>query len=79
MLFLFYYYFSKIFTFFLKKDLNIVKINIIICLTKDEGVFKMELTKNIFFNTDKLVENSKVKISYTGDLFQNAVSKTLTQ
>ena len=24
----------------------------------------MELTKNIFFNTDKLVENSKVKISY---------------
>lgn len=32
----------------------------------------MELTKNIFFNTDKLVENSKVKISYTGFLFQNA-------
>lgn len=32
----------------------------------------MELTKNIFFNTDKLVENSKVKISYTGVLFQNA-------
>ncbi len=32
----------------------------------------MELTKNIFFNTDKLVENTKVKISYTGDLFQNA-------
>ena len=32
----------------------------------------MELCKNIFFNTDKLVENSKVKISYTGDLFQNA-------
>lgn len=31
----------------------------------------MELTKNIFFNTDKLVENSKVKISYTGNLFQN--------
>ena len=62
----------KVFTFFLKKDLNIVKINIIISLTKDEGVFKMELTKNIFFNTDKLVENSKVKISYTGDLFQNA-------
>lgn len=30
----------------------------------------MELTKNIFFNTDKLVENSKVKISYTGKLFQ---------
>ena len=32
----------------------------------------MELTKNIFFNTDKLVENSKVKISYTGALFQSA-------
>lgn len=32
----------------------------------------MELTKNIFFNTDKLVENSRVKISYTGKLFQDA-------
>ena len=32
----------------------------------------MELTKNIFFNTDKLVENTKVKISYVGRLFQNA-------
>ncbi len=31
----------------------------------------MELVKNIFFNTDKLVENSKVKISYTGTLFQD--------
>lgn len=31
----------------------------------------MELVKNIFFNTDKLVENSKVKISYAGELFQN--------
>ena len=31
----------------------------------------MELTKNIFFNTDKLVENSNVKISYTGKLFQD--------
>ena len=30
----------------------------------------MELSKNIFFNTDKLVQNSKVKISYTGALFQ---------
>ena len=35
----------------------------------------MELTKNIFFNTDKLVENSKVKISYVGSLFQNASSE----
>lgn len=32
----------------------------------------MELTKNIFFNTDKLIENSKVKISYIGKLFQEA-------
>ena len=31
----------------------------------------MELVKNIFFNTDKLVENAIVKISYTGLLFQN--------
>jgi len=30
----------------------------------------MELIKNIFFNTDKLVENTSVKISYTGKLFQ---------
>ena len=32
----------------------------------------MELIKNIFFNTDKLVENSKIKISYTGTFFQDA-------
>ncbi len=31
----------------------------------------MELTKNIFFNTDKLIENSVVKISYIGELFKN--------
>ena len=31
----------------------------------------MELVKNIFFNTDKLVENSKIKISYTGKFFQD--------
>ena len=31
----------------------------------------MELTKNIFFNTDKLVKNSTVKISYTGLFFEN--------
>ena len=30
----------------------------------------MELLKNIFFNTDKLVENSSIKISYTGKFFQ---------
>ena len=32
----------------------------------------MELTKNIFFNTDKLTPNSTVKISYTGKFFQDA-------
>ena len=38
----------------------------------------MELTKNIFFNTDKLIENSKVKISYTGKFFQeNSESVTI--
>ena len=31
----------------------------------------MELLKNIFFNTDKLIENSVVKISYTGKFFQD--------
>lgn len=31
----------------------------------------MELVKNIFFNTDKILENAKVKISYVGYLFQN--------
>lgn len=31
----------------------------------------MELVRNIFFNTDKLTQNSKVKISYTGKLFQD--------
>lgn len=31
----------------------------------------MELVKNIFFNTDKLIENSRVKISYTGKFFQD--------
>ena len=31
----------------------------------------MELAKNIFFNTDKLVGNTTVKVSYTGNLFQN--------
>ena len=35
----------------------------------------MELTKNIFFNTDKLVENTKVKISYTGKLFQESAEE----
>ena len=35
----------------------------------------MELTKNIFFNTDKLLQNSKVKISYTGRFFEDGSSE----
>lgn len=31
----------------------------------------MELVTNIFFNTDKLVENTKVKITYAGQLLQD--------
>lgn len=31
----------------------------------------MELSKNIFFNTDKLLQNSKIKISYTGKFFED--------
>ena len=37
----------------------------------------MELTKNIFFNTDKLIENSKVKISYTGKFYQEKCEKVI--
>ena len=35
----------------------------------------MELVKNIFFNTDKLIENTTVKISYTGKLFEQDSSE----
>ena len=31
----------------------------------------MELIKNIFFNTDKLVQNTIVKISYTGKFYED--------
>lgn len=37
----------------------------------------MELVKNIFFNTDKLVENSKIKISYTGKFFRIILKRFL--
>ena len=30
----------------------------------------MELVKNIFFNTDKLIQNTIIKISYTGKFFE---------
>ena len=35
----------------------------------------MELSKNIFFNTDKLLQNSTIKISYTGKLFEDGSEK----
>ena len=35
----------------------------------------MELSKNIFFNTDKLIENTVVKISYTGTFFQEGAEE----
>lgn len=31
----------------------------------------MELFRNIFFNTDKVVENTEIKVTYAGKLFQN--------
>ena len=35
----------------------------------------MELVKNIFFNTDKLIQGTTVKISYTGKFFQDDCEK----
>lgn len=35
----------------------------------------MELVKNIFFNTDKIVENSRLKVSYVGDLYQGGAEE----
>ena len=35
----------------------------------------MNLTKNIFFDSDKIVENTTIKITYCGDLFQNESEK----
>lgn len=35
----------------------------------------MELVKNVFFNTDKLIENTKIKISYTGKFFESNSEK----
>ena len=40
-----------------------------------QEIDEIKLVKNIFFNTDKLVENSKVKISYTGKLFEENSDK----
>ena len=35
----------------------------------------MELVKNIFFNTDKIVKNSDLKISYVGSLYTNGAEE----
>lgn len=35
----------------------------------------MELVKDIYFNTDKLVENTSVKVSYTGKFYQGENEK----
>ncbi len=35
----------------------------------------MELNRNIFFSNDKIVENSKTKISYCGTLFLNGAER----
>ena len=35
----------------------------------------MELVKNIFFNTDRLIAGNTVKISYTGLFFQDKSQK----
>ena len=47
--------------------------NNIIFVTKDKikGESAMELFRNIFFNTDKLIENTDVKVTYAGKLFQD--------
>ena len=36
----------------------------------------MELSKNVFFNTDKLIQNTTVKISYTGRFFEDNSEET---
>ena len=35
----------------------------------------MELVRNVFFNTDKLIRDETVKISYTGELSGNFSDK----
>ena len=37
----------------------------------------MELFKNIFFNTDKVIENTEVKVTYAGYLFQNGSDEVI--
>ena len=53
--------------------MKIKNINNIIFVAKDKikGEIIMELFKNVFLNTDKVVENTDIKITYAGKLFQN--------
>lgn len=37
----------------------------------------MELFRNIFFNTDKVIENTEVKVTYAGKLFQNGSEEVI--
>ena len=37
----------------------------------------MELFRNIFFNTDKVIENTEVKVTYAGKLFQNGSDEVI--
>ena len=37
----------------------------------------MELFRNIFFNTDKVIENTEVKVTYAGKLFQNGSEEVM--
>ena len=37
----------------------------------------MELVKDIYFNTDKLVENADIKVSYTGKFYQDENEKVI--
>lgn len=37
----------------------------------------MELFKNIFFNTDKIIGNTDIKLTYAGKLFQDGVQSVL--
>lgn len=37
----------------------------------------MELFRNIFFNTDKVIENTEVKVTYAGKLFQDGSDEVI--
>ncbi len=37
----------------------------------------MELFKNVFLNTDKVIENTEIKLTYAGRLFQNGSNQVI--